>query len=286
MSKRCCLACSIAAAPSAASSEFEPESARLQHLADDRAHGGRIVDDQNLVRQARADAVVDQMRSAPASSIGLASTPSTARPSVSTSRVFNSAAPTRIASGRSMAARMPPSNCSSFAFGIRESTKTTSKCVPRQRRAGRRCIARRVDLDDLDRDRGLRAARRISSRSAAASETISILSETSSSLIHPPCHAQRHARGQLAAHATDRHSSALRTQKLSIPPDRAARICSYARPNSNRWLGKSRSHCEWQRLQRTAPPRLATRLSSSPCHITLRPRTKVPTGQPVTRMPS
>ena len=39
-------------------------------------------------------------------------------------------------------------------------------------------------------------------------------------------------------------------------------------------------------LTRTAPPRLLDGVVSSPSHITRRPRTKVPTGQPVTVLPS
>ncbi len=48
--------------------------------------------------------------------------------------------------------------------------------------------------------------------------------------------------------------------------------------------GTQRSYCFNVSRNRTGSP--LDGVTSSPCHITRRPRTNVPTGQPVTRTPS
>ena len=54
--------------------------------------------------------------------------------------------------------------------------------------------------------------------------------------------------------------------------------------NASPWLESAINYAFNVSKNRTGSP--VAGAASSPCHITRRPRTKVPTGQPVTRSPS
>src|SRR6267378_773581 len=61
--------------------------------------------------------------------------------------------------------------------------------------------------------------------------------------------------------------------------------CHRARIRATRWLAMTESVTHAFSVSRNCTGSPVDGASNSPCHITRRPRTKVPTGQPVTRTP-
>ena len=210
MSKRLLFASSIAAAPSSASSDVELEPAGLQHLADHRAHRGGIVDDQHPLRQPGAHAIVDQRGKPPAAR---SAWPARRRPQARRSAPRGSSSPRRRpGSPAGGSARRAPRRAiaagRAWACGNRTAPRRTRRCVEQLRSRLSASAAAATSTTSIGIE-ACDATRRISSRSGAASETISILRETKSSFIDPSCHAKgMHAGGRPADDDPERLSEA------------------------------------------------------------------------------
>ena len=207
-------------------------------------------------------------------SIGFDSVQSTSRPGTS---------PIATASGRPGSPRTAATSACIACAGIVESNSTASKAsaaIAFSDAVASPAASISVTITGIDAPA---MARRISSRSPAASDTIIALSETNSSVIQPQCNAAACTQGV----ALDGQCPRLSWIKSRPRGLAQAQVVVRGAINQPEFLWNSRQSgahaggkASWNF---TASP--VEGPVSSPCHITLRPRTKVPTGQPVTVTP-